>query len=53
MKKKIVTYEEVEISKKLRKECIEYLEANKMEMYFDYRDEFDMNDDQGVLPNYK
>ena len=49
MKKKIITYEEVEISKELRKECIEYLEANKMEMYFDYRDELSVEQAQKII----
>ena len=49
MKKKIVTYEEVEISKELKKECIEYLEANKMEMYFDYRDELSVEQAQKII----
>jgi len=49
MQKKIVTYEEAEISKKLRKECIEYLENNKMEMYIDYRDQLSVEQAQKII----
>jgi len=49
MLKKIVTYEEVEISKELRKKCIEYLENNKMEMYIDYRDQLSVEQAQKII----
>lgn len=49
MKKKIITYEEVEISEDLKKKCIKYLENNKMEMYIDYRDELSVEQAQKII----
>lgn len=49
MKKKIVTYEETEISESLRKECIKYLENNPLEMYWDYRDQLSVEQAQKVI----
>lgn len=49
MKKKIVTYEETEISAELRKKCIKYLEDNPLEMYYDYRDELSVEQAQKII----
>lgn len=49
MKKKIVTYEDVEISKDLKKKCIKYLEDNPLEMYFDYRDQLSVEQAQKII----
>jgi len=38
MKKKIVTYKEVEISKTLKEKCIKYLKNNPITLYWDYRE---------------
>ena len=42
MKKKIITYEDVEISKELRNKCTEYLKNNPIETYWDYRDKLSL-----------
>ena len=49
MKKKIVKYEEVTISEELRNNCIEYLKDNPLEMYWDYRDKFSLEDCQKII----
>jgi hypothetical protein len=42
MKKKIVTYQEVEISEELRNKCIEYLKKNTQTVYWDYNDKLSL-----------
>jgi hypothetical protein len=42
MKKKIVSYQEVEISEELRKKCIEYLKNNEQTVYWDYQDKLSL-----------
>lgn len=49
MKKKIVTYEEVKISEKLRKKCIEYLENNPISIYWDYRTELSLEQVEKIM----
>jgi len=38
MQKKIITYEETEISKELKEKCIKYLKDNPLSFYWNYRD---------------
>jgi len=42
MKKKIISYEEKEISKELKEKCIEYLKDNPIVIYWDYRDKLSL-----------
>jgi len=42
MKKKVITYEEVKISEDLKAKCRVYLQNNPITIYWDYRDELDL-----------
>ena len=42
MKKKIITFEEVEIEQKLREKCQKYLQENPITIYWDYRDKLSL-----------
>ena len=42
MKKKIITYKEIELSEELKQKCIEYLKNNTVTVYWDYRDKLSL-----------
>ncbi len=51
MKKKIVSYEEAEISKELKEKCIKYLKDNEINLYYDYRDKLSMKQIESLMKN--